>query len=332
MSEANQSRDSSTIIRVGSVETGSSGGASSASIEAVPSNVSEEDSDDDSHMIINPPSIRSQSLGDGSNLSPDINRRMPELTEADVVALAEIDYASIGNAPPLSVRDERLSESSVTERGGRQFSVATPISEMDSIDENSILRGSPFRSIIDEDSESNLSIPERDSRMSNESENISVEVMPSDRSDDTGSHNSIEVMLSEHDDDSLHDIRSVTDTDDMASSTSIEASPSVDLESNLRDVNGHNGLAMYGATSEADDDTANYNTLNPSFSYDEESPFLIPPQPSPSPADSSHLHSGDKSARGGKSRLCCDLSTDSKFMSYSFLHPSFPPRPRYDRS
>lgn len=320
MSEANQSRDSSTIIRVGgSVETDSSGGASSASIEAVPSNVSDEDSDDDSHMIINPPSIRSdshaQSLADGSNLSPDANLTMPELTEADMVAFAEIDYASIGNAPALSVRDERLSESSVTERGGRQFSVATPISEMDSIDENSILRGSPFRSIIDEDSESNLSIPEQDSRMSNESENISVEVMPSDRSDNTGSHNSIEVMLSEHDDDSLHDRRSVTDTDDMASSTSIEASPSVDLENNLHDVNGsRNGLAMYGATSKADDDTENYNALNSSFSYDEESALLVPPQTSPSLAVSSHLHSGDKSTRRGKNRLCSVLATDCTCM------------------
>ena len=310
MSEANQSRDSSTIIRVGgSVETGSSGGASSASIEAVPSNVSDEDSDDDSHMIINPLSTRSdshaQSLADGSDLSPDANLRMPELTEADVVALAEMDYASIGNAPPLSVRDERLSESSVTERGGRQFSVATPISEMDSIDENSILRGSPFRSIIDEDSESNLSIPEQDSRMSNESENTSVEVMPSDRSANTGSHNSIEVMLSEHEDDSLHDRRrSVTDTGDMVSSTSIDASPSVGLENNLDNVNGsRNHLAMYGATSEADGAAEYYNALN-IFNYDhDEESALIPPQPSPSRADSSHMHRGDKSTRAGKNCL-----------------------------
>ena len=307
MSEANQSRDSSNIIRVGgSVETRSSGGASSASIEAVPSNVSDEDSDDNSHMIINPPSTRSdshtQSLADGSHLSPDANLRMPELTEADVVALAEIDYASIGNAPPLSVRDERLSESSVTERGGRQFSVATPISEMDSIDENSILRGSPFRSIIDEDSESNLSIPEQGSRMSNESENTSVEVMPSDRSDNTGSHNSIEVMISEHDNDSLHDGRRVSDIDDMASSTSIEASPSVDSDNNVGDVKGSNRLAMYGATSEDDDGIMYYNGHHPSLSYDhdEESAPLILPQISASPLQSSHPHGGEKSEHAGK--------------------------------
>ncbi|KAL7492162.1 hypothetical protein ACHAWT_001351, partial [Skeletonema menzelii] len=300
MSEANQSRDSSNIIRVGgSVETRSSGGASSASIEAVPSNVSDEESDDDSHMIINPPSTRSdthtQSLADDSHITPDANFRMPDLTEADVVALAEIDYASIGNAPPLSVRDERLSESSVTERGGRQFSVATRISEMDSIDENSILRGSPFGSIIDEDSQSNLSIPEQDSIMSNESENTSVEVMPSDRSDNTGSHNSVEVMLSEHDNDSLHDGRMVVDIDDMASSTSIEVSPSVDVGNNLDDVNGSN-IAMYGATSEADNGINYYNSHGPSLSYDhdEESSPLIPPHL----AQSSHPHAGDKSARG----------------------------------
>eukprot|EP00986_Skeletonema_menzelii_P012892 scaffold7287_cov138-Skeletonema_menzelii.AAC.1 len=305
MSEANQSRDSSNIIRVGgSVETRSSGGASSASIEAVPSNVSDEESDDDSHMIINPPSTRSdthtQSLADDSHITPDANFRMPDLTEADVVALAEIDYASIGNAPPLSVRDERLSESSVTERGGRQFSVATRISEMDSIDENSILRGSPFGSIIDEDSQSNLSIPEQDSIMSNESENTSVEVMPSDRSDNTGSHNSVEVMLSEHDNDSLHDGRMVVDIDDMASSSSIEVSPSVDLGNNLDDVNGSN-LAMYGATSEADNGINYYNSHGPSLSYDhdEESSPLIPPHL----AQSSHPHAGDKSARGGKNYL-----------------------------
>mmetsp|Transcript_29155 Transcript_29155/g.55292 ORF Transcript_29155/g.55292 Transcript_29155/m.55292 type:complete len:81 (-) Transcript_29155:403-645(-) len=50
--------------------------------------------------------------------------------------MADIDYASIGNAPPASVRDERLSESSVTERSGRQFGITTPITEISSIDEH----------------------------------------------------------------------------------------------------------------------------------------------------------------------------------------------------
>ena len=296
MSDANQSRGSSNIIRVGgSVETVSSGGASSASIEAVPSNISNDDSDHDSHLIMHAPSMRSDShglsLADGSNLSSDANFRMPELTEADVVALAEIDYASIGNAPPLSVRDERLSESSVTERGGRQFSVATPISEMESIDENSILRGSSFRSIINEDSESNISITDDDSRMSSEVENTSVEVMPSDRSDNTDSHNSIELMLSEQGDDYLFDGGRVTDIDHLASSMSNEASSSVNLETNLDMAGSNHRLAMY-ATMDAEDGTDYHSASVSRISSvrDEESAPLIPSQ----------LSSPDKLCRGGK--------------------------------
>jgi hypothetical protein len=303
VSEANQSMvGSSTIIRVGgSVGTDSSDDASSASIEAVPSIVSAEDEDNDSHLMINPPSTtrsesQSQSVADDSNLSPEINLRMPELTEADVVAMAEIDYASIGNAPPHSVRDERLSESSLTDRGGRQFSVATPISEMDSIDENSILRSLPFRSIIDEDSESSaVSLPQQDDRipLSNESENTSVEVMPSERSDNSASHNSIEVMLSEHDDDSIDGRSSVADNDDMLTSASIEVSPSVDLENNIAVDEIRDRLDMYGATSEVDTAGENYRTLAPEsrlrqYDQDEESAPLISPRLNSSNADSNH--------------------------------------------
>lgn len=302
VSEANQSMvGSSTIIRVGgSVETDSSDGASSASIEAVPSIVSAEDQDNDSHLMINHPSTRSesqsQSVTDDSNLSPEVNLRMPELTEADVVAMAEIDYASIGNAPPHSVRDERLSESSLTDRGGRQFSVATPISEMDSIDENSILRSVPFRSIIDEDSESSVvSLPQQNDRipLSNESENTSVEVMPSERSDNSASHNSIEVMLSEHDDDSVDGRSSVADNDDMLTSASIEVSPSVDLENNIAVDEIRDRIDMYGATSEADTADETYGTLAHEsrlrqYDQDEESAPLISPQLNSSNADSNH--------------------------------------------
>lgn len=303
VSEANQSIvGSSTIIRVGgSIETDASDGASSASIEAVLSIVSAEDEDNDSHLMINPSSTtrsesQSQSVADDSNLSPEINLRMPELTEADVVAMAEIDYASIGNAPPHSVRDERLSESSLTDRGGRQFSVATPISEMDSIDENSILRSLPFRSNIDEDSESSVvSLHQQNDRipLSNESENTSVEVMPSERSDNSASHNSIEVMLSEHDDDSIDGRSSVADNDDMLTSASIEVSPSVDLENNIAVDEIRDRLDMYGATSDVDTAGETYGTLAlknrlRQYDQDEESAPLISPRLNSSNADSNH--------------------------------------------
>lgn len=306
ISEENQSMISSTIIRVGeSVEKNSSGGASSASIEAVLSNVSGEGSDDDSHMMINPLSMRSdshsQSLADDSHLS-----RMAELTEADVVAMTEIDYASIGNTPSHSVRDERLSESSLTERGGRQFSVATPISEMDSIDENSILRSLPFRSMIDEDSESNASIPilEQDNRlrMSIESENTSVEVMPSDRSDNTASHNSM--MLSERDDDSLQSRRSAPDSDYMGSSTSIHVSPSVDLEKK-KALNSRLRLKQ-----------------------DEDSAPLIPPRQNDSLTDPSNLCKGDKGAGKIDSviQLLLTVSSPPALDSISLYLQIVPPR------
>ncbi|KAL7531475.1 hypothetical protein ACHAXR_007282, partial [Thalassiosira sp. AJA248-18] len=214
-SDINESAESLNVVRVdseGSIQTSTStpGHASSASIEAMPSSDSSDDSDDISHP--SSPGISdslSHSVAPGSHPSSDNISQMPRLTEADVVALAEIDYASIGNAPPHSVRDERLSESSVTERSGRQFGITTPITEISSVD------------------------------LSDRSENASVEAMPSVHSD-----NSIEAMPSEHGDrDRMHDSDDemiVYQASDMGSSASIEALPSIDLEHEA-------GLFNYGA-------------------------------------------------------------------------------------
>jgi hypothetical protein len=94
---------------------GGGGDASSssadASVVAMPSRASDDstsDDDDDDNFI----------QQDTSFSSTDETSIAPRLTEADLVIQAEIDNASIGNAPPYSERGDELSESSVTERGG----------------------------------------------------------------------------------------------------------------------------------------------------------------------------------------------------------------------
>lgn len=98
-----------------SLHTHSSGGgdassSADASVVAMPSIASGGDStsDDDNNFIRQDTSF---SFTDETTIAP-------RLTEADLVIQAEIDNASIGNAPPYSERGDELSESSVTERGG----------------------------------------------------------------------------------------------------------------------------------------------------------------------------------------------------------------------
>jgi len=218
-SDIMESEESFNVVRLGFIDdnsrSSSSGAASSVSIEAMPSS----DSSDDSDNIIHPPSEGigdsiSHSMAPGSN---HFSSQMPLLTEADIVNHAQaehdIDYASIGNAPPHSVRDERLSESSVTERGGRQFGITTPITEISSVDEHIDL----------------LMVDNFD---------------PSDHSD-----NSIEAMPSEHGDhDRINDSDEemiVYQASDMGSSASFEALPSIDLENEI-------GLHNYGAINAED--------------------------------------------------------------------------------
>ena len=89
----------SDIIRVEgpniSVQNSSSGGASSAtSVAAMPGIPSS----DSSHVSDNTPEGSHDDIG------------MPRLTEAGIGTLVDIENASLGPAPPQSVRDERLSE------------------------------------------------------------------------------------------------------------------------------------------------------------------------------------------------------------------------------
>ena len=189
----NESEGSWNVTRVdsvGSIQTtssGTSGGASSASIEAMPSGNSSAVSDYNENDHPTSEGLSSHSLS--RSTSSDEILQMHQLTEADIVTMREIDYASVGNAPPHSVRDERLSESSiVAERSGRR--PTTTITEIGSIDEESLSHDKP--------------------------ENASVEAMPSDHS-----------MPSECGDNDS-DAMIVYQASDMGSSASIEALPSID--------------------------------------------------------------------------------------------------------
>ena len=127
-----ESSESFNVIRVDSGESihtssNTSGGAISASIEAMPSSNSRDDSDDIHHP---PSSSEGISVSISHTLAPGSSgeiSQLPLFTEADIMTMADTDYASIGNAPPVSVRDERLSESFVTKRSGRQFGITTPV-------------------------------------------------------------------------------------------------------------------------------------------------------------------------------------------------------------
>ena len=205
-SDINESRESVHVIRLGSVvsvSTNESDGASSASVEAMPSRASSDSCHSQSDDLSHSEAPVSHSSYDGIG-----NCR---LTEAVIVTQAEIDCASIGNTPPHSIRDDHLSDSSITERVGRQsINISTRIGEH-------ILVGD-LRMSVDAGERITLS---------NQNDTASVEAMPS-----VHSGHSIEVTPSElHD--GIRDMHEETinhQPSDLDSITSIEALPSIDLE------------------------------------------------------------------------------------------------------
>lgn len=80
-----------------------------------------------------------ESTDNPTQLSESFTPQMPRLTEEGVAQLTEVDHASIGNAPPMSVRDEP-SESSLPDIGpfrDHGFSVATQTTAIESVTETS---------------------------------------------------------------------------------------------------------------------------------------------------------------------------------------------------
>jgi len=97
---------------------------------------------DNANFSIHPPndgiSLLHESTDDQTQLSSS-TPQMPRLTEEGVAQLTEVDHASIGNAPPMSVRDEP-SESSLADIvpfHDHGFSVATQTTAIESITETS---------------------------------------------------------------------------------------------------------------------------------------------------------------------------------------------------
>jgi hypothetical protein len=209
-SDINESVESLNVYRVGSVvsiSTSASDGASSASVEAMPSRATSDSSH--SHSVVMGDEL-SQSEAPGSHSSYD-DTGIYRLTEAVIVTQAEIDCASIGNSPPHSIRDDRLSDSSITERVGRQsMNISTRIGEHIVVGDLRVAADSG----------------EHDT-LSNQNDNASVEAMPSVHSD-----HSIEEMPSEQN----NGIGDLCDNSIMyhpygvGSSASIEALPSIDQE------------------------------------------------------------------------------------------------------
>jgi hypothetical protein len=218
--------------------------ASNISVEAMPSIDSVVDSDSDSHILSNPSasilhSSRSSVLE--SRISSDEESQILSLTEEGVVALEEIDHASIGNVPPRSVRDESISESSMVGRGqhsSRSFTM--------------------FR-----DPSSGLG--------DTVTANASIEAMPSVDSVHSMSQDSVDAMPSEYNGNSLHEESSETEdlmtshTSDMASSTSLEALPSVDLGSELEEE-PFTTFVQAESTGTEDEDLVVYQASDPEAS------------------------------------------------------------------
>lgn len=230
----------SDVIRVEgpniSVQNSSSGGASVAAMPSIAS------------------SSNSSHVSDDSTGSHD-NIGMPRLTEAGIGTLADIENASLGPAPPQSVRS-RLSESSVAERGEHQFSSTDPIAEISSVDERDLL----MMDNSDDD----------DSISDDHSENASVEAMPSDQSDQ-----SVETPRVYHGEHRMH-----VDSDDeemivyqpsiIGSSASIEALPSID-ESATHDYGAFHSRSFSRNSVEG------FSTMDHQYDRDIESaPLLVP--------------------------------------------------------
>ena len=234
-SDINESGESVHVIRLGSVvsvSTNESDGASSASVEAMPSRASSDSGH--SHSVgMSDELSRSEAPVSHSSFDGIGNCR---LTEAVIVTQAEIDCASIGNTPPHSIRDDHLSDSSITERVGRQsINISTRIGEH-------IIVGD-LRMAVDAGERVTLS---------NQNDTASVEAMPS-----VHSGHSIEVTSSElHD--GIRDMHEETinhQPSDLDSITSIEALPSIDLEN-------ERGIFDYGAMPTGEFRTANCEDIN----------------------------------------------------------------------
>ena len=205
-SDIDESEESLNVVRIGSagsVQYSASppDGANSASIEAMPSSEASGVSASVGRLGRLPSEEMSDSItrsfapSSHPSSSDDIVQ-LHQLTENDIVAMDEIDYASIGNAPPLSVRDERLSESSVASipERGLQFGVTT-IAEVGSVDSLSNQENASAHSIA---------------------------AMPSERDQD-------EILASDDEDMLIYQAS-------VGSSASIEALPSVDLEHDARSL------------------------------------------------------------------------------------------------
>ena len=207
--------DSSDIIS-GNIRT------SNMSVEAMPSIDSVVDSGSESHILSHPSSSELHSSPRSSllesHVSSDEVSQVVSLTEEGVVAMEEIDHASIGNVPPRSLRDESISESSVLGRGSRSYGVfRNPSSSLGDIALTA---------------------------------NASVEAMPSVDSVHSMSQDSVDAMPSEFHGNSVHEGSTETGNDnllvrqssDLASSTSLEALPSVHEEDNFTPIarNGSN--------------------------------------------------------------------------------------------
>jgi hypothetical protein len=217
------------VIRLGSVvsvSTNESDGASSASVEAMPSRANSDSGHSHSVGMSDELSC-SEATVSHSSYDGIGNCR---LTEAVIVTQAQIDCASIGNTPPHSIRDDHLSDSSITERVGRQsINISTRIGEH-------IIVGD-LRMAVD---------------AGNQNDTASVEAMPS-----VHSGHSIEVTPSElHD--GIRDMHEETinqQPSDLDSITSIEALPSIDLEN-------ERGIFDYGAMPTGEFRTANREDIN----------------------------------------------------------------------
>ena len=183
---------------------------SNLSVEAMPSIDSVVDSGSESHILSNPSSSELHSSPHSSllesHVTSDEESQIVSLTEEGVVAMEEIDHASIGNVPPRSLRDESISESSGLERGSRSYNVfRNPSSGLGDITLTA---------------------------------NASVEAMPSVDSVHSMSQDSVDAMPSEFHGNSVNEdsneIRNdgllVRQESDLASSTSLEALPSVHEE------------------------------------------------------------------------------------------------------
>ncbi|KAL7507180.1 hypothetical protein ACHAXN_004406 [Cyclotella atomus] len=256
------SSDSADVIRIGAVcssytmreddsvdITLAALRASSTSVEAIPSIASVIDSSSGSHVLSNPSSsdlhssARSSALD--SYVSSNEESRILSLTEEGVVAMEEIDQASIGNVPPRSVRDESIiSESSVLGRGQRRFQSAprdtltasASVEAMPSVNSVHSMSQDSVDAMPSEYNGNSLlegsnETGDEDLMVCHTSDMASIEALPSVISEDNNF-----VSLTRHESNETEDEDlMVYQSSDRASSTSIEALPTDDDNSSIDD-------------------------------------------------------------------------------------------------